>query len=93
MSGSHSFDFINVFALAVKHDHYTLVFVGVFTSVISLGYYLKLIVAAYMEKPTHTGSVTVMFTTRAVIGVSAIITVLLGLLPGGAIEFFLETGK
>ncbi len=83
----------NIFILAIEKKHFGLAFVGMATSVISLFYYLRLIVAAYMEKPSHEGRLKLKWSTSYALGVTITLTLLLGILPGYAIDFFLKGGQ
>lgn len=83
----------NIFALAVKQGRYELVFVGVITSVVSLGYYLRLLVAAYMEKAKVRPDIQLRLSSGVALGLTALLTVFLGIFPNHAIEFFLTGGK
>lgn len=80
----------NVFLLAAEQGHYGLVIVGVATSVVSLTYYLRLIVSVYMEKQTHQGPLRVTTAMGIVLGVAVGITILLGLFPAPVLSFFLQ---
>lgn len=78
----------NIFVLAAHHGHYGLVIVALLTSIISLGYYLRLIVSAYMEKPAHAASLPVHAAMGTALAVTVVVTFVLGLIPGSAIALF-----
>ncbi|MFH1017303.1 MAG: NADH-quinone oxidoreductase subunit N [Pseudomonadota bacterium] len=72
----------NLFSLAVRAGHMELVLVGVLTSVISLGYYLKVIVALYMQEPSEARVPELRFGTGLSLIAAALALVLFGLFPG-----------
>lgn len=71
----------NIFSLALRQGHLPLVLIAVVTSVISLGYYLRLIVAAYMQEPLLTSPIRLRFGTGAVLSTAVVLTLILGLFP------------
>jgi NADH-quinone oxidoreductase subunit N len=76
-----------IFAAAVQQGHYTLAIVGVLTSVISVYYYLRIIVMMYMSESAHTEPVarlSPMATAALAMAVAAVFY--LGVYPTGAIE-------
>ena len=76
-----------IFAAAVQQGHYTLAIVGVLTSVISVYYYLRIIVMMYMSESAHTEPVaklSPMATAALAMAVAAVFY--LGVYPSGAIE-------
>ncbi|MFH1262361.1 MAG: NADH-quinone oxidoreductase subunit N [Pseudomonadota bacterium] len=79
----------NVFVLAARHGHYALLLTAVATSVISLGYYLRLVVAAYMEKPASATVLSVGWATGATLTVAVLLTFFLGVMPGPVLSFLL----
>ncbi|HLG20274.1 MAG TPA: NADH-quinone oxidoreductase subunit N [Bdellovibrionota bacterium] len=83
----------NVFLLAAQQGRYELVLVGVVTSVVSLAYYLRLIVAAYMEDPAELTPIRRPFGAVAALGLASAFTLLLGLLPGSVLDFLLRAGS
>ncbi len=76
-----------IFAAALQQGHYALAIVGVLTSVISVYYYLRIIVMMYMSESTHTEPVarlSPMATAALAMTVAAVFY--LGVYPTGAIE-------
>jgi NADH-quinone oxidoreductase subunit N len=76
-----------IFAAAVQQGHYVLAIVGVLTSVISVYYYLRIIVMMYMSESAHTEPVaklSPMATAALAMAVAAVFY--LGVYPTGAIE-------
>ena len=83
----------NMFILAARQNRFELVWVGVLTSVVSLAYYLNLIVSAYMREPSDQRSVRRRFGVGTVLGATAAITLFLGILPGRILDFLFQVGK
>jgi NADH-quinone oxidoreductase subunit N len=77
----------NVFALAVENGHFGLILVAVVTSVVSLAYYLRLIVSAYMERPERSAPLPLTPAMASVLGIAVAVTLLTGLLPGPILAF------
>ncbi len=71
-----------VFEAAIQGGYLWLALIGIVTSIISVYYYLKVVVAMYMVKPAA-GVVTsrVTFTMVAVVAIALFFTLQLGLLP------------
>ncbi len=79
----------NVFMLAVHGEHYGPVLVGIFTSLVSLAYYLKVIVAVYMREPGDVRPLRPRSLELAALSGSIVVALILGILPGTVLEFFL----
>ncbi len=77
-----------LFSLAVRVRHLELVLTGVLTSVISLGYYLRVIVALYMQEPSDSRVPEIRFGTGFALTAAALATVLFGLFPNWIIALF-----
>jgi NADH-quinone oxidoreductase subunit N len=71
----------NIFALAVRSNHMGLVLIGVLTSVVSLAFYLKVIVAMYMKEPSESRVPEIRFGTGLALVAAAAATILFGLFP------------
>jgi NADH-quinone oxidoreductase subunit N len=79
-----------VFSAAVAQGHVTLVLVGVAASLVSLYYYLRVVVAMYMT-PTAIGDESPDRAVGAVVALSAVATLLLGLLPSTFLEWAMRS--
>jgi len=77
-----------VFACAVRADMIPLAVIGVLMSVIALGYYLKVIVAMYMQPQTESraSGLSPRWAAAVATGVCALIVVALGMLPSWVLE-------
>jgi NADH-quinone oxidoreductase subunit N len=77
-----------VFTAAVNANLIWLVILGVINSVISAGYYLRVVKVMYMEEPrTATGLAPVPASLAFVLALTTIGTVYLGILPGAVMRF------
>jgi NADH-quinone oxidoreductase subunit N len=65
---------------------YWLVVIGVLTSVISIYYYLRIVVAMYFRDPLRPLEPTDAASTRAALVLTAVAVLLLGILPGSFVE-------
>jgi NADH-quinone oxidoreductase subunit N len=77
-----------VFACAVRADMIPLAVIGVLMSVIALGYYLKVIVAMYMQPQTESRSAGLSPRWMAALatGLCALIVIAIGMMPGWVLE-------
>jgi NADH-quinone oxidoreductase subunit N len=77
-----------VFSCAVRADMIPLAVIGVLMSVVALGYYLKVIVAMYMQPQTEsrTAGLSVRWAAAIATGVCALIVVALGMMPSWVLE-------
>jgi NADH-quinone oxidoreductase subunit N len=77
-----------VFSCAVRADMIPLAVIGVLMSVIALGYYLKVIVAMYMQPQTQSSStgLSPRWAAALATGVCALIVVVLGMMPSWVLE-------
>ena len=81
-----------IFAAAVQQGHYWLAIVGVLTSVISVYYYLRIIVMMYMSESAHTEPVARFSPASSAALAMAVAAVLyLGVYPTDAIELALRS--
>jgi NADH-quinone oxidoreductase subunit N len=65
---------------------YLLVVIGVLTSVVSIYYYLRVVIALYFRDPLRPLDPTDAASTRAALILTAMAVLLLGILPGSFIE-------
>src|SRR5258707_7717022 len=77
-----------VFACAVRAEMIPLAVIGVLMSVIALGYYLKVIVAMYMQPQTETraAGMSPRWAAAVATGVCALIVVAIGMMPNWVLE-------
>jgi NADH-quinone oxidoreductase subunit N len=75
-----------LFQAAVERGHSLLVVLGIMTSLVSLYYYLRVVVAMYM-RPTELADEQPRASIGAVLVLTAAATVLLGVLPGPVVEW------
>ncbi len=81
-----------IFAAAVQQGHYALAIIGVLTSVISVYYYLRIIVMMYMSESAHTEPVAKLSpTATAALAMSVAAVFYLGVYPTDAIELALRS--
>jgi NADH-quinone oxidoreductase subunit N len=78
----------NLFALAVTAGHFELLLIGVFTSLVALGFYLKIIVSMYMRDAASAAPIEVSWPARVTLAVSLAAILLLGTMPGWMLDFF-----
>jgi NADH-quinone oxidoreductase subunit N len=82
-----------LFKASVDAGQVGLAILGVVTSVVSVAYYLRVVVAMYMKEGPHgeeasgEGAPAYDATTGLAVGVSALLTLALGLFPGWALDF------
>lgn len=69
-----------LFKSAVDQGHYALAILGVITSLVSLFYYLRVVVVMFMKDPIHTDEKT-HWTVGAVVAFATAATLILGLFP------------
>jgi NADH-quinone oxidoreductase subunit N len=73
-----------IFSAAVQSGHYVLALIGVLTSVISVVYYIRVIMLMYMQEPPQGAQMApVSPTALAVLGITAVGIVYMGVFPGG----------
>jgi NADH-quinone oxidoreductase subunit N len=66
---------------------YWLVVIGVLTSVVSIYYYLRIVIAMYFRDPLRPLQPTDAASTRAALLITAVAVLLLGILPGSFVEW------
>ena len=77
-----------VFSAAVKADHYWLAIIGVLTSVVSVFFYLRIVVMMYMTPVDRVGAVPGDASDgRLALVVSALLVVYLGILPTRVLDW------
>lgn len=76
-----------VFSAAVQTGHYVLALIGVLTSVVSVVYYARVIMMMYMREPhAHRPLPRLAPSTLAVLGITALGTLYLGIFPGSVMR-------
>jgi NADH-quinone oxidoreductase subunit N len=76
-----------VFSAAVQAGHYGLALIGVLTSVVSVVYYVRVVMLMYMREPQQTApALPLAPTTMAVLGITALGILYMGLFPGGVMR-------
>lgn len=75
-----------LFKELIFQGHVTLAIVGILASLVSVGYYLKPIVAMYMEPPVDESEPIVAPIAGATVLVSGALIILLGLFPGALLD-------
>jgi NADH-quinone oxidoreductase subunit N len=81
-----------IFAAAVQQGHYWLAIIGVLTSVVSVYYYLRIIVMMYMSESAHTTPVAkISPASSAALAMAVAAVIYLGVYPTDAIELALRS--
>jgi len=81
-----------IFAAAMQQGQYALAIIGVLTSVISVYYYLRIIVMMYMSESAHTEPVAKLSpTATAALAMTVAAVFYLGVYPTDAIELALRS--
>jgi len=76
-----------VFSAAVQAGHYVLVLIGVLTSVVSVVYYARVVMLMYMHEPNGAAPIPRLApTTTAVLGITALGILYMGIFPGGVMR-------
>lgn len=71
-----------MFSAAIEHHQVWIVLIGVLNAIIGIYYYFKVIIAMYFSEPVaETAKVQVNIPFTLVLGVSALLTILLGVCP------------
>ena len=73
---------VAVFSAALHAGHWSLVLIGVLTSVVAAFFYLRVIVLMYMEEPAGDQVLETAVWPRAVLAVPAVGVLVLGVVPG-----------
>jgi NADH-quinone oxidoreductase subunit N len=81
-----------IFAAAVQEGHFTLAIIGVLSSVVSVFYYLRIVVMMYMTEETAAPSrPAVSLPSMAGLWAAMIVTFYLGVLPTKVIDYALQS--
>jgi NADH-quinone oxidoreductase subunit N len=80
---------VSVFRAAIDAGHWELALVGVLASVVAAFFYIRVMVLMYMQEPTGEAEPDRSLLPTLVIAIPAIVTLLLGVLPG-LVTGFLE---
>jgi NADH-quinone oxidoreductase subunit N len=76
-----------VFSAAVQAGHYVLALIGVLTSVVSVVYYARVVMLMYMREPNGATPIPRLApTTMAVLGITALGILYMGIFPGGVMH-------
>jgi len=75
-----------IFAAAVERGYYSLAIIGVLTSVVSVFFYLRIIVMMYMTEGSETARPRLPIAAVAGLGLATLAVLYLGVYPTGAIE-------
>jgi len=76
-----------VFSAAVQAGHYGLALIGVLTSVVSVVYYARVVMLMYMREPNGAQPIPRLApTTMAVLGITALGILYMGIFPGGVMR-------
>ena len=76
-----------VFSAAVQAGHYGLALIGVLTSVVSVVYYARVVMLMYMREPNGAMPIPRLApTTMAVLGITALGILYMGIFPGGVMR-------
>lgn len=75
-----------IFLSLIETQHYALAALGVLYSVFGLYYYLKMANAMFMRQPEEAGKLPVSWSMRAALGVTALATIFIGIMPERSIE-------
>ncbi len=81
----------NIFAAAVEPGHYWLAIIGVPTSVVSVFFYLRIIVMMYMTEGNETARSRVPVAAVAGLGLAMLAVLYLGVLPTKIIDLALDS--
>jgi len=80
-----------IFAAAVERGYYSLAIIGVLTSVVSVFFYLRIIVMMYMTEGNETVRPRVPFAAVAGLGLALLAVLYLGVLPTKVIDLALDS--
>ena len=81
---------VSVFQVAIDAGYWELALIGVLASVVAAFFYIRVMVLMYMQEPTTEHEPDRSLVPRLVIAVPAIVTLVLGVLPGLVTEFLRE---
>ncbi len=80
-----------IFSAAIQEGHYSLAIIGVLTSVVSVFFYLRIVVMMYMTEGSDTIRPRVGATAMAGLALATIAVLYLGVLPTRALDLALES--
>ncbi len=70
-----------IFLSLIETGHYYLAVLGVAYAVVALYYYFRIVVAMFMKKPSEEAPLATSFGLRVVMGVTVVLTLLIGVYP------------
>ena len=73
---------VSVFGAAIGAGHWELALIGVLASVVAAFFYIRVMVLMYMQEPSGVHEPDDSLMPRLVVGVAAVATIVLGILPG-----------
>jgi NADH-quinone oxidoreductase subunit N len=80
-----------IFSAAVQEGHYWLAIIGVLTSVISVFFYLRIVVMMYMTEGSNAARPRVAATALAGLALAMIAVLYLGVLPAATLDLALDS--
>ncbi|MEG3638135.1 NADH-quinone oxidoreductase subunit NuoN [Magnetococcus sp. PR-3] len=84
---------LQIFMAAVDAHMYTVAILGVLFSAVSAYYYLRIIKTMYFDEAEREFDMTIDFPSRAIVGLSGVLIVIWGILPGSLIATATATIK
>jgi len=84
-----------IFRAAVSEGYVVLTIIGVLTSAISVAYYLRPVIVMFMKEPAEGAEIATgrAWSVRTALVVAVVVTVLLGLMPSGTLDYALESAQ
>ncbi len=79
-----------LFKAAIENGYYWLAIIGILTSIVSVYYYLRVVVYMYMKDPMESPSQKPDPHVGAAVTISAILTIALGLIPSAMIDLSIK---
>jgi NADH-quinone oxidoreductase subunit N len=76
-----------IFAAAIRANQFTLAIIGILTAAVSIYYYLRIVTALYLQKIESTRGEGIKVIESAVLILSSIIIILLGIFPSQLLAF------
>ena len=81
-----------IFSAAVQEGHYTLAIIGVLSSVVSVFFYLRIVVMMYMtEEPAAPARPAISVPAMLALAFAVVATFYLGVLPGRVLEYAMQS--
>ncbi len=81
-----------IFSAAVQQDHYWLAIIGVLSSVVSVFFYLRIVVMMYMtEEPAAPARPAISVPAMVALGFAVLATFYLGVLPNRVLEYAMQS--